>query len=52
MAFIAMGFSKSFPKRVGEIVDSYRNNLAIKVHTLKGDMFMHFLIENVFEACL
>ena len=46
---------QSFPKRIGEIVNSCRNtgSQAIKVHILKGDMFMHFLKENMlFEACL
>ena len=32
---------------IGEIVNFCGNNQAIKAHTLKGDMFMHFLKENV-----
>ena len=47
-------FRRVFPKRVRETVNSCWNNLVIKVHTLKGDMFMYYLylIENVFEASL
>ena len=39
-------------KRIGEIINSCIDDLEIKAHTLKGDMFMHFLRESVFEACL
>ena len=34
------------------MVNSCIEDLEIKAHTLKGNMFMHFLRENVFEACL
>ena len=39
-------------KMIGEIINSCINDLEIYAHTLKGDMFMHFLRESVFEACL
>ena len=39
-------------KRIGKIVNSCIVDLEIKAHRLKTDMFMHFLKESVFEACL
>ena len=36
---------------IGEIVNLCIDDLEIKAHTLKGDMFMHFLKESVFETC-
>ena len=53
MALIATrDFHRVSSKRIGEIVNSCINDLEIKAHTLKGDMFMNFLRESVFEACL
>ena len=45
-------FHRVSSKTIGEIVNSCIDDLEIKVLTLKGDMFMHFLRESVFEACL
>ena len=45
-------FHKVSSKRIGEIVNSCIDDLEIEAHTLKGDMFMHFLRESVFDACL
>ena len=42
----------SSKKKIGEIVNSCIDDLEIKAHTLKRDVFMHFLRESVFEACL
>ena len=39
-------------KTIGEIVNSCIDDLQIKAHTLKGDMFINFLRESVFEDCL
>ena len=53
MALIAtQNFYRVSSRRIGEIVNSCTNDLEIKAHTLKGDMFMHFLRESVFEAGL
>ena len=53
MALIAMrDIHRVSSKRIGEIVNSCTNDLQIKAHTLKGDMFMNFLRESVFEDCL
>ena len=53
MALIAtQDFQRVSSKRIGEIVNSYIDVQLFKAHTLKGDMFMHFLRESVFEACL
>ena len=53
MALIAtQDFHSVSSKRIGETVNSGIDDLEIKAHTLKGDMFMQFLRETVFEACL
>ena len=53
MALIAMrDFHRVSLKKIGETINSCIDDLEIKTHTLKGDMFMHFLRERVFEACL
>ena len=53
MVLIATGdFHGVSSKRIGEIVNSCTNEQEIKAHTLKTDMFMNFLRESVFEACL
>ena len=39
-------------RRLGEIINSCINNLEINAHTLKRDVFIHFIRESVFEACL
>ena len=53
MALIAThDFHRVSSKMIGEIVNSCIDDLEIKAHKLKGDMFMHFLKESVFEACL
>ena len=53
MALIAtQDFLRVSSKRIGEIVNLCIDNLKIRAHTLKGDIFLHFLRESVFEACL
>ena len=53
MALIAIrDFHRVSLKKIGETINSCIDDLEIKTHTLKGDMFMHFLRERVFEACL
>ena len=52
MALIAMrDFHRASSKRIGEIINSCINDLEINTHA-KGDTFMHFLRESVFEAYL
>ena len=45
-------FHRVASKRIGEIVNSWIDDVEIKAHTLKGDMIMNFLKKSVFEACL
>ena len=45
-------FHRVSSKRIGEIINSYIDDLEIKAHTLKGDTFTHLLKESLFEACL
>ena len=53
LALIAtQDFHRVLSKKDWEIVNSCIDDLEIGAHTLKGDMFMHFLRESVFEACL
>ena len=53
MALIAMrDFHRVLSKKIEEIINSCIDDLEISAHTLKGDTFMHFLGESVFEACL
>ena len=53
MALTATGdFHGVSSMRIREIVYSCINDQEIKAHTLKTDMFMNFLRESAFEACL
>ena len=53
MALIATRYFHSVSsKRIGETLNSCINDLEIKSHTLKEDMFMNYLRESVLKACL
>ena len=53
MALIStQDFHRVSSKRIGELVVSCMDDQEIKAHSLKGDMFRHFLRESVSEACL
>ena len=53
MALIAtQDFLRVSSKRIGEIVNLCIDDLEIKAHMQMVDMFMHFLRESEFEACM